>query len=179
MRELEIITLKAKLNTVRQKSNMTIGEFKKNCDDHIEIITGAGVDPPPKPELAILFLTKLDPSRYAPMMAQLTNDATLGKPFPRTLHSAWTIASGWKGTNFRAHHGGEMHSVFTLADEDTRDARGRGRRRGRGNAANRQGPMPVTKRRQVQPRREHAKGALRRVTCTQIAPTTHTQDRLH
>ena len=67
MRELEIITLKAKLNTIRKKSNMTIGEFKKDFDDHIEIVTGAGVDPPPQPELAILFLTKLDPTRYAPM----------------------------------------------------------------------------------------------------------------
>ena len=166
MRELEIITLKAKLNTIRQKSNMTIGEFKKDFDDHIEIITGAGVDPPPQPELAILFLTKLDPTRYAQMMAQLTNDATLGRPFPQTLHAAWTIASGWKGSTFRAHHGGDMHSVFTLADEDTRDTRGRGRGRGRGNDANRQqpekGPTPVTKKAAGTTETRTCKGCLKK-----------------
>lgn len=142
MRELEIVTLKAKLNTIRQRPNMTIGEFKKEFDDQIEIISGAGVEPPPQPELAILFLTKLDPSRYAPMMAQLTNDATLGRPFPQTLHAAWTIASGWKGATYKGQHsGGEMHSVFTLADDDMRDTRGRGRGRGRqGNKQPGKGP---------------------------------------
>ena len=144
MRELEIVTLKAKLNTIRQRPNTSIAEFKKDFDDQIEIITGAGVDPPPQPELAMLFLTKLDLSRYGPMMAHLTNDATLGRPFPQTLHAAWTIASGWKGSTFRAHNGGEMHSVFTLADEE-RDSRGQGRGKGRGKAGNKQpekGPMP-------------------------------------
>lgn len=67
---------------------MSIGEFKKDFDHQIEVITGAGVDPVPQPELAMLFLTKLDPTRYASMMAQLTNDATLGRPFPQTLHAA-------------------------------------------------------------------------------------------
>ena len=145
MQELEIVTLQAKLNTIRQRPNMTIGEFKKEFDDQIEIITGAGVDAPPQPELAILFLIKLDPSRYAPMMAQLTNDATLGRPFPQTLHAAWTIASGWKGLTYKGHNGGEMHSVFTLAD-DERDNGGRGRGRGRGKVGNKQpekGPMPT------------------------------------
>ena len=64
---------------------MTIGELKNDFDDHIEIITGAGVDPPPQPELAILFLTKLDPTRYAPMMAQLTNDATFSTNSARRM----------------------------------------------------------------------------------------------
>jgi hypothetical protein len=44
MRELEIVTLKSKLNTMRQKPNMTIGEFKKVIDDNLEVITGAGVE---------------------------------------------------------------------------------------------------------------------------------------
>jgi hypothetical protein len=118
MRELEIVTLKSKLNTMRQKPNMTIGEFKKDIDDHLEVITGAGVELVPQPELAMMFLTKLDPIRYAQMMAQLTNDATLGRPFPQTLHAAWTIASTWKAASGRVQHGSEMHTVFTLADED-------------------------------------------------------------
>jgi hypothetical protein len=93
MSELEIVTLKSKLNTMRQKPNMTIVELKEDCDDHLEVITGAGVELLPQPELAMMFLTKLDPTRYAQMMAQLTNDATLGRPFRQTLNAAWTIAS--------------------------------------------------------------------------------------
>ena len=129
MRELEIVTLKTKFNAIRQRSNMTIGEFKKEFDDQIDVITGAGVEPMPQPELAILFLTKLDPTRYAPMMAQLTNNATLGIPFPQTLHAAWTISSGWKAASLRQQGGGEMHSVFILADDDRKEG---GRERGRG-----------------------------------------------
>lgn len=79
----------------------------------------------------MLFLTKLDPARYAPMMAQLTNDAALGRPFPQTLHAAWTISSGWKTATTKIAGGADMHSVFVLADEhrdnrDNRDNKGRG-----------------------------------------------------
>ena len=142
MRELEIVTLKNKLNIMRQKPNMLIGEFKKDFDDNIEVITKAGVDPVPQPELAMLFLTKLGPTRYALMMAQLTNDATLGKPFPQTLHAAWTIVLTWKAAGGRVQHGAEMHSVFTLADDDRKEpgrGGGRGRGRGRGRSGGRQG----------------------------------------
>ena len=58
MTELEIVTLKNKLNVMRQKPNMSIGEFKKDIDDHIEVITGAGVDPVPQPELAMFSSQK-------------------------------------------------------------------------------------------------------------------------
>ena len=129
MRELEIVTLKTKFNAIRQKPNVTIGEFKKEFDDQISVITGAGVDPPPQPELAILFLTRLDPTRYASMMAHLTNNATLGIAFPQTLHAAWTIASSWKAAVSKQLPGGEMYSVFTLADDDRKEP-GRGRGRG-------------------------------------------------
>jgi hypothetical protein len=134
MRELEIVTLKSKLNNMRQKPNMTIGEFKKDFDDHVDLL--------PQAELAMMFLTKLDPTRYAQMMAQLTNDATLGRAFPQTLHAAWTIASTWKAASGRVQHGSEMHSVFALADEDRRESgrgRGRGLGRGRGRSEGRQG----------------------------------------
>ena len=33
MRELEIVPLKTKFNTIRQEPNMTIGQFKKEFDD--------------------------------------------------------------------------------------------------------------------------------------------------
>ena len=64
----------------------------------------------------MLFLSKLDPYRYATMLAQLTNDATLGRAFPQTLHAAWSVASGWKTANVKIAGGSDMHSVFVLAD---------------------------------------------------------------
>ena len=57
----------------------------------------------------MLFLSKLDPNRYAAMLAQLTNDATLGRAFPQTLHAAWSIASGWKKASVVV-----LRPIFTL-----------------------------------------------------------------
>jgi hypothetical protein len=65
----------------------------------------------------MLFLDKLDPQRYAGMLAHLTNDATLGRPFPLTLHAAWSIVSGWKTTSIKIAGGSDMQSVFLLADD--------------------------------------------------------------
>lgn len=59
-----------------------------------------------------------------------------------------------------------MHSVFTLADEETRDTRGRGRGRGRGNDANRQqpekGPTQVTKKAAGTTETRTCKGCLKK-----------------
>ena len=93
---LEIVQMKNKFNQLRQKPGISIGEFKKEFDVQYEAICGADVPATAAPELAMLFLSKLDPHRYAAMLAQLTNDATLGRAFPQTLHAAWSVASGWK-----------------------------------------------------------------------------------
>ena len=53
------------------------------------------------------------------MLAQLTNDATLGRAFPQSLHAAWSVASGWKTANVKIAGGSDMQSVFVLADEVT------------------------------------------------------------
>jgi hypothetical protein len=65
----------------------------------------------------MLFLDKLDPQRYAGMLAHLTNDATLGRLFLLTLHAAWSIASGWKTASTKVAGGSDMQSVFLLADD--------------------------------------------------------------
>ena len=80
--------MKNNFNQLRQKPGTSIGDFKKEFDVQYEAICGAGVPATAAPELAILFLSKLDPHRYAAMLAQLTNDATLGRAFPQTLHAA-------------------------------------------------------------------------------------------
>ena len=54
------------------------------------------------------------------MLAQVTNDATLGRAFPQTLHAAWSVASGWKTASTKIAGGSDMQSVFVLADEVTK-----------------------------------------------------------
>ena len=125
---LELVNLKNKLSHLRQKPNVSIGEFKKDFDLQIDVLRGAGVADTPQPELAMMFLTKLDPMRYASMLAQLTNDATLGREFPQTLHKAWTVASAWKSASTKIAGGSDMNSVFVLAD----DARSNDAAAGRG-----------------------------------------------
>ena len=49
------------------------------------------------------------------MLAQLINDATLGRVFPQSLHAAWSVASSWKTANVKIAVGSDMQSVFVLA----------------------------------------------------------------
>jgi hypothetical protein len=88
---LDLVQMKNKFAQLRQKPGVSIGEFKREFDLQYEGLLGAAV---PATELAMLFVDKLDPQRYAGMLAHLTNDATLGRPFPLTLYAAWSIASG-------------------------------------------------------------------------------------
>ena len=98
---------------------------------------GAGVSVTAQPELAMLFLDKLDPQRYAGMLAHLTNDATLGRALPQTLHAAWSIASGWKSASTKIAGGSDMQSVFMLADDAIGPPRNPKAGRGAGRGARR------------------------------------------
>jgi predicted lactoylglutathione lyase len=145
---LEIVNLKNKFGQLRQRTGASIGEFKKEFDLQYEVLRGAGVADTTQPELAMLFLSKLDPQRYAGMLAHLTNDATLGRAFPLTLHSAWSIASGWKTATTKIAGGSDMHSVFVLADEMTSTPRyvaaGRGSNQAGRGAVSKQGGRGAT-----------------------------------
>ena len=88
MRLLDTVRLLDKFNNLRQKQGISIGKFKKLFDHQILISVGAGVPDREEPELAMVFLTKLDATRYGAMMSQLTNDASRGTPFPQTRHAA-------------------------------------------------------------------------------------------
>ena len=83
---LEIVQIENKFGQLRQKPGTSIGEYKKEFDVQYKAIRGAGVPATAALELARLFLSKLDQNRYAAMLTQLTNDATLGRAFPQTLH---------------------------------------------------------------------------------------------
>ena len=116
---LEIVQMKNKFAQLRQKPGISIGEFKKDFDIHYKALLNAGVPATAAPELAMLFLSKLDPQRYATMLAQLTNDATLGGAFLQSLHAAWSVASGWKTADVEIAGGSDMQSVIVFADEVT------------------------------------------------------------
>lgn len=116
---LELVQMKNKFGQLRQKPGVSIGEYKKDFDVQYEALLGAGVTATAQPELAMLFLSKLDPLRYAAMLAQLTNDATLGRAFPPTLHAAWSVSSGWKTANVKTSGSSDLQSVFVLADDFT------------------------------------------------------------
>jgi len=143
---LEIVNMKSKFNSMRQKPNVTLGEFKRDFDIQISVLYGAGVTAIPQPELAVLFLSKLDPLRFGSMMTQLSNEATLGRPFPQTLIKAWTVASTWKTTSIKITDTSDMQSVFICADDvrgDTRNNRGRVSEKGRGGRAGRGAGPPA------------------------------------
>jgi hypothetical protein len=108
---LELVQMKNKFGQLRQKPGASIGEFKKEFDLQYEVLLGAGIAATAQPELAMLFLSKLDPQRYAGMLAHLTNDATLGRAFPQTLHGAWSVTSGWKTASAKIAAGSDMHCV--------------------------------------------------------------------
>ena len=57
---------------------------------------GLGMVQPPDDQLALIFLGKLDRSRYDDMNVQLRNDASRGIAFPATLKLAYDLASNWK-----------------------------------------------------------------------------------
>lgn len=146
---LEVVNLKNKFNGMRQKPTTTLGEFKRDFDIQLSVLAGAGVAVIPQTELAVLFLTKLDPLRYGSMMTQLSNEATLGRPFPETLIRAWTVASTWKTTNIKITGSTDMQSVFVCADDVRGDVRdnsrgGRGSGRGRGGRGAGRGANPLT-----------------------------------
>ena len=60
---LEIVNMKNKIALLRQKPGTSIEEFKKEFDLQYETLRGAGVPVTAQPELAMLFLSKLDPHR--------------------------------------------------------------------------------------------------------------------
>ena len=78
---LELVQMKSEFAQRRQRPGVSMGEFKKEFDLQYEVLLGSAVAATDQPELAMLFLDKLDPQRYAGMLAHFTNDATLGSHF--------------------------------------------------------------------------------------------------
>jgi hypothetical protein len=123
-----------------QGPNTSIGEFKNTFDKELIKLAGLGIATPVEEELAMMFLLKLDPSRYADMIAVMSNMAITGIAFPDTLHSAYNAAASWKSVKPKMSTGETMHSVFAFSDDvgakkNEREGDNGGRHgRGRGNS---------------------------------------------
>ena len=132
LKQMQKETTKCEYNAFTQKPNVSITEFKKEFDGKLLILEGMGVAKPEEPELAMTFLMRLDPLRYAEMITSLSNMAVQGIAFPQTLQSAYNAASSWKTINRKMGNSEAMHSVFAYTDEVVAHNGGRGGRDGRG-----------------------------------------------
>ena len=117
MRIFDQASLRARFHSLKQEAGQSIGLFKQAYDDFQLTLAGAGVPAMTPAQDAMEFLSKLDMARYGEMFTFLTNRARLGEVFPETLHEAYRVAAGWVVAKSAAKAGGELHSVFTLADD--------------------------------------------------------------
>jgi hypothetical protein len=118
MREVNILKQETRFAAVRQGEREYISTFKLRFENQVKANESAGVPEITVSKLALEFIIKLDPKRYKRMLAQMRNDALRKDPdaYPRTLASAFRIASGWANEDPRSgSHGIDNHSAF-LAD---------------------------------------------------------------
>ena len=97
MREVNIQDQETKYAALRQGEREYITVFKTRFDEQISANDGVGIPGVSDAKRGLEFLHKLDPIRYRKMMAQMRNDALRCVPdaYPRTLASAFRIASQW------------------------------------------------------------------------------------
>ena len=97
MREVNVQDQEAKYSALRQGEREYISIFKIRFDEQVSANDGVGIPGVSDAKRGLEFLHKLDPTRYRKMLAQMRNDALRSVPdaYPRTLASAYRIASNW------------------------------------------------------------------------------------
>ena len=118
MREVNILEQETRFAALRQGEREYISTFKSRFDNQTKANEGAGVPEITESKLALEFIMKLDTKRYKRMLAQMRNDALRKDPdaYPKTLASAYRIASGWSNEDPGVGgHGIDNHAAF-LAD---------------------------------------------------------------
>lgn len=118
MREVNVLEQETRFAALRQGEREYISTFKQRFDNQTKANEGAGVPEITESKLALEFIMKLDPKRYKRMLAQMRNDALRKDPdaYPKTLASAYRIASGWSNEDPGVGgHGLDNHNAF-LAD---------------------------------------------------------------
>lgn len=103
-------------NKFAQESGVTIAAFKKEFESQLMVLAGLGEQPMTAQQLALTFLTKLDPNRYGDMLNDMENDAAKGVAYPATVQAAYNIASVWKVRVNTAGSAGTA-AVFVMCDD--------------------------------------------------------------
>jgi hypothetical protein len=59
------------------------------------ILESLGVAKPSEPDQAMMFINRLDPTRFGPVMVFLANNAALNIAYPQTLQAAYMVVTNW------------------------------------------------------------------------------------
>ena len=107
---------------------VSIGDFHLQFTQWIERRVAAGLPEMSVSDQVTAFYAKLDPGRYAALSADMENDEQkellAGRQVAHgTLAQALARVRGWKDPNVKPAAGKRV-SVFTLADDETRDSNG-------------------------------------------------------
>ena len=122
------VTMRAEFDNNCRQGKMSVVEFKEMFTNSWKTLVANGEKAVPEEELAMMFLLRLDMTRYGAMYTEMQNDADKGLPFPTTVHQAYTIAANRKEYKLHTGVANNMNAVFAFADTaGGRGSRGRGR----------------------------------------------------
>ncbi len=90
------VTMRADFDSNCRQGKTSVVEFKETFINSWKTLVANGEKEVPEEELAMMFLLRLDMTRYGAMYTEMQNDADKGLPFPTTVHQAYTIAANRK-----------------------------------------------------------------------------------
>ena len=127
------VTMRADFDSNCRQGKTSVVEFKETFINSWKTLVANGEKEVPQEELAMMFLLRLDMTRYGAMYTEMQNDADKGLPFPTTVHQAYTIAANRKEYKLISGTSGNANAIFAFADAGEsfpiggRGGRGRGR----------------------------------------------------
>ena len=103
------------LNCIQGKTSII--EFKDKFTNSWKTLLANGEAEKTEPELAMMFLARLDMSRYGIMYTEMQNDANKGFAFPQSVTDAYNIAATRKEYRGVTAVNGNLTGVFAYADQ--------------------------------------------------------------
>ena len=110
------VTMRADFDSNCRQGKTSVVEFKETFINSWKTLVANGEKEVPQEELAMMFLLRLDMTRYGAMYTEMQNDADKGLPFPTTVHQAYTIAANRKEYKLISGTSGNANAIFAFAD---------------------------------------------------------------
>ena len=110
------------INCMQGKSSII--EFKDKFTNSWKTLLANGEAEKTEPELAMMFLARLDMNRYGIMYTEMQNDANKGFAFPQTVTDAYNIAATRKEYRGVTTANGDLTGVFAYADQHVKRTQG-------------------------------------------------------